>query len=160
MDAKLEPGNVTDFTGVITMKTTPVLRPLLGLTDDDPEAFSLTTDHDLGGKFQLPYRLQATSRSLETHTKSNECVRNLVGVMPASFWKGPVILNRFYKFSSTHGNGDDELGTRPLEILDGSSIVPGESEQDEDMTLADLSHAMGLLEAASMIELEADNGGA
>jgi hypothetical protein len=160
MDAKFEPGNVTDLTSVITMKTTPVLRPLLGLTDDDPEAFSLTTDHNLGGKFQLPYRLQATSRSLGTQTKSNECVTNLVGVMPASLWKGPVILTRFYKLSSTHWNGDNELGTPQLEILDGSSIVLGESEQDEDMTLADLSHAMGLLEAAPVAELEADNRGA
>lgn len=141
------------------MKATPKLRPLLGLTDYDPEPFILTTDHDLGSKFPLPYSLQATSRDLKTQTTTNECVAALVGVFPGSFWKGPVILTRFYTMNSTQTNGSDALGPPPMQIIGGTSIVMGESEQVEDMTLADFTHAMGLLEAANVAELETDDGG-
>ncbi|QDS76705.1 hypothetical protein FKW77_000842 [Venturia effusa] len=144
---------------VIMLKATPKLRPLLGLTNASPEPFMLTTDHDLGSKFQLPYSIQATSRDLKTQTATNECVAALVGVFPASFWKGPVVLTRFFTMNSTRTNGNDGVGPRSsMKIRGGTSIVMGESEQVENMTLADFTHAMGLLEAANVAELEADDG--
>lgn len=46
-----------------------------------------------------------------------------------------------------------------MKIIGGSSIFTGKSEQVEDMTLADFTHAMGLLEATNVAELETDDGG-
>lgn len=159
-DAQSESREGANATTIMTMKATPKLRPLLGLTDTDPEPFILTTDHDLGSKFQLPYNLQATSRDLKTQTTTNECVAALVGVFPGSFWKGPVVLTRFYTMNGSQTNEDDDLGPPPpMKIARGSSVVMGESEQVEDMTLADFMNAMGLLEAANVAELEADDDG-
>jgi hypothetical protein len=145
------------LTTVTKAKSTSLVRPLLRLTDQDPEAFALNTDHDLAGKFQLPYKLQAASRNLNTEKSSNQCIEKLVGVMPASFWKGPVILTRFFNLGGFSDEEDGKLGGPPPADMMGSLIIMGESQEVEDMTLADLSHAMGLLEAAPMAQLEADD---
>lgn len=157
-DVKSESREGTNATTVMMLKATPKLRPLLGLTDDDPEPFTLVTDHDLGGKFELPYSLQATSRDLKTQTTTNECITALVGMFPGSFWKGPVILTRSHTLNSAQANRNNGVGPPSVQIVGGSSVVMGESEQVEDMTLADFTHALGLLEAASVAELEADHG--
>lgn len=156
-NAETESREVMNATTIMTLKAAPKLRHLLGLTDADPEPFILTTDHDLSSKFQLPYTLQATSRDLKTQTAKNECVAALVGVFPSSFWKGPVILTRCFALNSAQTDGDDDVGPPPIQIT-GSSVAMGESEQVEDMTLADFTHTLGLLEAANVAELEVDVG--
>lgn len=140
---------------VVKAKSTSLVRPFLGLTDQDAEEFTLTTDHDLGGKFRLPYELQAASRKLDAETEPNKCVESLVGILAASFWKGPVILTRFFRLGGGGNGNDGETGNSGT----GSSVVVGESQEVEDMTLADFTHAMGLLEAANVAELEVDDRG-
>jgi len=142
---------------IMTFSMIPKLRPLLNVTEKDPEEFLLTTDHNLMGKFELPYQLQATACDLQTQTKPNKCVEHLLGVMPAAFWKGPIILTRQHIMRGASGVEGEGSGVSPIDVQ-GALISMGESVQIEDMTLADLSHAMGLLEAAPVADLEADGG--
>jgi hypothetical protein len=78
-------------------------------------------------------------------------------VIPAAFWKDPVLLTRQHIMRGASVEDGEGLGMPPIDVQ-GALISMGESVQIEDMALADLSHAMGLLEAAPVADLEADGG--